>query len=172
MTPGPAQDPGAGPGPGRDRDPAGRPRNSRPRDATGRPLPRGETGAERVPEDLSLPPPEALALAQRLLDTGRPFHAHEVLEASWKQSPESERELWRGLAQVAVGLTHLQRGNARGAVALLRRGADRVSGYAGTPPHGIDAAGIAQAAAGLAAQIEKAGTAAVSSQPRMSLTRS
>ena len=172
MTPGPAQDPGAGAGPGRDRDPAGRPRNSRPRDALGRPLPRGETGAERVPEDLSLPPPEALALAQHLLDSGRPFGAHEVLEASWKQSPEPERELWRGLAQVAVGLTHLQRGNARGAVALLRRGAERVSGYTGTPPHGIDAAGVAQAAAGLAAQIEKAGdTAAVPSQPRMTLTR-
>jgi hypothetical protein len=57
-------------------------------------------------------------------------------------------------------------------VALLRRGADRVSGYTGTPPHGIDAAGVAQAAAGLAAQIETAGdTAGVSSQPRISLTR-
>src|ERR1700729_1879019 len=88
---------------------------------------------------------------------GRPFHAHEVLEASWKQAPEPERELWRGLAQVAVGLTHVQRGNARGAVALLRRGADRVGGYAGAPPHGIDAAGVARTAAGLAAQIETAG---------------
>jgi hypothetical protein len=184
MTPGPAQDPGAdpgagagadpgpGPGPGRDRDPAGRPRNSRPRDALGRPLPRGETGAERVPEDLSLPPPDALALAQRLLDSGRPFGAHEVLEASWKQAPEPERELWRGLAQVAVGLTHVQRGNARGAVALLRRGAERVGGYSGAPPHGIDAAGVARGAAGLAAQIETAGdTAGVSAQPRISLTR-
>jgi hypothetical protein len=172
MTPGPAQDAGPGPSAGRDRDPAGRPRNSRPRDALGRPLPRGETGAERVPEDLSLPPPDALALAQRLLDSGRPFHAHEVLEASWKQAPAAERELWRGLAQVAVGLTHVQRGNARGAVALLRRGAERVSGYSGTPAHGIDAAGVARAAAGLAAQIEAAGdTAAVPFQPRISLTR-
>ena len=178
MTPGPAQDQGPrpaqaqDPGPSRDRDLAGRPRNSRPRDALGRPLPRGETGAERVPEDLTLPPPDALALAQRLLDSGRPFDAHEVLEASWKQAPEPERELWRGLAQVAVGLTHLQRGNARGAVALLLRGADRVSGYTAAPPHGIDAAGIARAAAGLAALIETAGnTAGVSSQPRISLTR-
>ena len=175
MTPGPGRDPdpGAAAGSGRDRDPAGRPRNSRPRDALGRPLPRGEPGAERVPEDLSLPPPDALALAQRLLDSGRPFGAHEVLEASWKQSPEPERELWRGLAQIAVGLTHVQRGNARGAVALLRRGAERVSGYTGAPPHGIDAAGIARDAAGLAVQIETAGdTAAVSSPLRISLTRS
>ncbi len=56
-----------------------------------------------------------------------------------------------------MGLTHVQRGNARGAVALLRRGADRVSGYAAAPPHGIDAAGIARASAGLAGQIEAAG---------------
>ena len=158
-------------GPGRDRDQAGRARNARPRDALGRPLPRGAAGADRVPDDLSLPPEEALALAQHLLDTGRPFHAHEVLEASWKQAPEPERELWRGLAQVAVGLTHMQRGNARGAVALLRRGAERVGGYAAAPPHGIDAAGVARACAGLAGQIEAAGgTGTVSSGLRISLT--
>jgi hypothetical protein len=163
--------PGSG-GPARDRDPAGRPRNARPRDGLGRPLPRGQAGADRVPEDLSLPPAEALALAQDLLDSGRPFHAHEVLEASWKQAPEPERELWRGLAQVAVGLTHAQRGNARGAVALLRRGAERVGGYAAAPPHGIDAAGIARACNQLASQIEADGSArATSPGPRIRLTR-
>ena len=165
MNPGPG-------GPARDRDPAGRPRNARPRDGLGRPLPRGQAGADRVPEDLSLPPAEALALAQDLLDSGRPFHAHEVLEASWKQAPEPERELWRGLAQVAVGLTHAQRGNARGAVALLRRGAERVGGYAAAPPHGIDAAGIARACTGLASQIEAdGGGGAISPGPRIRLTR-
>ena len=56
----------------------------------------------------------------------RPFHAHEVLEAAWKSGPAQERDLWQGLAQIAVGLTHARRGNARGAVALLRRGAERV----------------------------------------------
>ncbi|HEX9355509.1 MAG TPA: DUF309 domain-containing protein [Streptosporangiaceae bacterium] len=163
-----ARDPGAA----RDRDPAGRPRNARPRDALGRPLPRGAAGADRVPDDLALAPAEALALAQHLLDTGRPFHAHEVLEASWKQAPDAERELWRGLAQIAVGLTHAQRGNARGAVALLRRGAERVGGYAADPPHGIDAAGIARASKDLAAQIEAAGdTAVIAPGPGISLAR-
>ena len=66
---------------GRDRDPAGRPRNARPRDGLGRPLPRGALGQERVPDDLVLSPDESLALAQQMLDEGRPFHAHEVLEA-------------------------------------------------------------------------------------------
>ena len=139
----------------RDRDPAGRPRNARPRDALGRPLRRGAAGAERIPDDLALPPAEAIDLAQRLLDTGRPFHAHEVLEASWKQAAEPERALWRGLAQIAVGLTHAQRGNARGAVALLRRGAAQLSEYAAVPPHGLDVAGLIAACTELAAQIGK-----------------
>ena len=75
-----------------------------------------------------------------MIDPGRPFHAHEVLEASWKAAAAGERDLWQGLAQLAVGLTHAQRGNARGAVTLLRRGGQRMAAYAaGTTPHGIDA---------------------------------
>src|SRR5215469_765966 len=144
----------------RDRDPAGRPRNARPRDGLGRPLPRGQTGEERIPDDLAVPPDEALSLAQRLLDSGRPFHAHEVLEASWKAAPPGERELWKGLAQIAVGLTHARRGNATGAAALLRRGGQQVGGYAGTAPHGIDAAAIARQAASLADRIDAGGLAA------------
>ena len=147
-------------GQARDRDPAGRPRNARPRDAFGRPLPRGETGEERIPDDLAVPPEEALSMAQRLLDSGRPFHAHEVLEASWKAAPARERELWRGLAQIAVGLTHAQRGNATGASALLRRGGRRVGDYAGAAPYGIDAGGIARQASGLADRIDADGLAA------------
>ena len=146
---------------GRDRDPAGRPRNARPRDASGRPLPRGAAGEPRVPDDLVLAPGAALALAQRFLDDGKPFQAHEVLEASWKSAPAAERDLWQGLAQVAVGLTHAQRGNPRGAVSLLRRGADRVRGYLGAGetagPHGIDVPGVTGSAARLADRIERDG---------------
>jgi uncharacterized protein len=145
---------------GRDRDAAGRARNARPRDALGRPLPRGATGDQGISDDLVLPPAQALQLAQELLDSDRPFHAHEVLEASWKSAPAAERELWQGLAQIAVGLTHARRGNARGASALLRRGADRVAGYAGAPPHGIDAAGIRRAAREMAARIDRDGAGA------------
>jgi hypothetical protein len=106
-----------------------------------------------------LPPSDALRLAQQLLDDGRPFHAHEVLEASWKTAPPAERDLWQGLAQIAVGLTHARRGNAHGAVALLRRGAQRVAGYAGRAPHGIDAAAVSRAAREAAASIDRAGLA-------------
>jgi uncharacterized protein len=148
----------------RDRDPTGRARNARPRDALGRPLPRGAQGDERIPDGLVLPPAEALELAQDLLDTGRPFHAHEVLEASWKAAPPAERDLWQGLAQIAVGLTHARRGNAPGAVALLRRGGQRVSGYTGAAPYGIDAAAVSRAASELATRIEGEGLVAIGTE--------
>lgn len=138
----------------RERDESGRPRNARPRDALGRPLPRGESGVQGVPEDLALSPRESLREAQRLLDEGHPFHAHEVLEASWKSAPESERDLWQGLAQLAVGLTHALRGNEVGAAAVLRRGADHIAGYADGPPHGLDVAGLLDWARTLAGQLE------------------
>jgi hypothetical protein len=80
---------------------------------------------EPVPEE-ALPPYDALALARELLARGRPFFAHDVLEAAWKAAPAGERLLWQGLAQVCVGLTHLQRGNPVGGARLLRRGADRL----------------------------------------------
>jgi len=142
----------------RDRDPAGRPRNARARDGLGRPLPRGTepgAGESRIPDDLVLPPAEAVRLADELLRTGRPFHAHEVLEASWKNGPGEERDLWQGLAQIAVGLTHAGRGNARGAAALLRRGAQRIGGFGDR--YGMDINHIAASATALADEIAQHG---------------
>jgi predicted metal-dependent hydrolase len=104
-----------------------------------------------------LPPARALKVAQDLLDAGRPFHAHEVLEAVWKAAPSAERDLWQGLAQIAVGLTHALRGNGRGAVALLRRGCDRLDGYARPGPHDVDIDGIQQTCRALAGRIEMTG---------------
>lgn len=135
----------------RDRDDAGRARNARPRDALGRPLPYGAAGEERAPEGVVREPAVALDEAQALLDAGRPFHAHEVLEDAWKSAPEPERQLWRGLAQLAVGLTHAARGNARGGATLLERGAGNLAPYAAAPPHGIDVAGLMSWAQALAA---------------------
>ncbi|HJY69291.1 MAG TPA: DUF309 domain-containing protein [Streptosporangiaceae bacterium] len=186
----------------RDRDPVGRPRNARPRDALGRPLDRAGAGAgtaagvgdgtaagagvgagagagtgvgeDRIPDDLLLAGPDAARLADELLRAGRPFHAHEVLEASWKTGPADERDLWQGLAQIAVGLTHAQRRNARGAVALLSRGVQRVSAYQaaasaaspaaspiGDRPYGIDLAAFLAASDDLAARIDRDGLAGI-----------
>jgi len=156
----------------RDRDPAGRPRNARPRDALGRPLDRGgaaEADQARIADDLVITGADAAALADRLLRQGRPFHAHEVLEAAWKTGPPAERDLWQDLAQIAVGLTHARRGNARGAVTLLRRGAQRVRAYqvpagpgggSGTAgPFGMNLPAVLATADDLAARIQQDGLA-------------
>jgi len=127
----------------RDRDPTGRARNARPRDALGRPLPYGTPGEPRAPEGVVRSPAATLQEAQELLDAGRPFHAHEVFEDAWKTGPDDERDLWRGLAQLAVGLTHAARGNPAGAATLLARAARSLdTAGAAAARHGVDAAGL------------------------------
>lgn len=126
----------------RDRDEAGRARNARPRDGLGRPLPYGAAGVERQPEGITRSASETLREGQRLLDDGLPFHAHEVFEDAWKTGPEDERNLWRGLAQLAVSVTHAARGNSAGAESVLQRGLGNIQSYADDPPHGIDVAGL------------------------------
>jgi predicted metal-dependent hydrolase len=79
-----------------------------------------------------------------------PFHAHEVLEDAWKAADEPERALWRGMAQLAVGLTHVARGNGTGGAALLERGVGNIEPYRADPPYGIDVAGLVRWASALA----------------------
>ncbi|MFE9621690.1 DUF309 domain-containing protein [Streptomyces sp. NPDC006527] len=146
----------------RDRDGEGRARNARPRDGLGRPLPYGAAGVARQPEGVVRTPEETVAEAQALLNAGKPFHAHEVFEDAWKSGPEAERTLWRGLAQLAVGLTHAARGNVTGGARLLRRGAGALEEWAGAAerrrPHGIDLAGLARWARELAETVEHSAT--------------
>ena len=104
----------------RDRNEQGRAQQARPRDALGRPLPYGAEGVEPISEE-PLSPEATLGYARELLDEGRPFAAHEALEVRWKSCPDYERELWQGLAQLCVGLTHQARGNAVGASRLVER---------------------------------------------------
>ncbi|MEV5595672.1 DUF309 domain-containing protein [Streptomyces sp. NPDC052496] len=150
----------------RDRDVEGRARNARPRDGLGRPLPYGAPGVARQPEGVERSPREALTEAQDLLDRGLPFHAHEVLEDAWKTAPEPERQLWRGLAQLAVGLTHAARGNAKGGAALLLRGAGAIAPYADTVPYDIDVDGLTAWARDLADRLDGP-VAAAGNAPRL-----
>jgi hypothetical protein len=128
--------------PERDRDESGRPRSTRPRDALGRPLPPGSDGVPRIPDELDLTPAETLGYAQDLLDRGLAFNAHEVLEAAWKNGPDDEKTLWQALAQLAVGITHIQRGNVKGAVTVLRRASAGLAQNDKPAPHAIDVAGL------------------------------
>lgn len=126
----------------RDRDGAGRPRNARPRDRLGRPLPYGSPDSGRQTEGEIRSPEQTPELAQGLLDADLPFQAHEVFEDAWKLSTGSDRALWKGLAQLAVGSTHLARGNRRGGEALLRRGCAAIAPFRDERPHGIDVSGV------------------------------
>nr|EIF93914.1 hypothetical protein [Streptomyces tsukubensis NRRL18488] len=100
-------------------------------------------------------PRETLETAQKLLDEGKPFHAHEVFEDAWKSRPEPERDLWQGLAQLAVGLTHAARGNAQGGVTLLQRGAERIAGYG--DPYDVDVSGLTAWARDLTERLARGG---------------
>jgi hypothetical protein len=123
----------------RDRDSQGRARQARPRDRLGRPLPYDGEGVEPVSEE-PLPPMATISYAHELLADGRPFSAHEVYEARWKAGPDSERELWQGLAQLCVGITHAERGNRTGALRLIGRARRRLETYSATggPVYGLD----------------------------------
>ncbi|HVF20392.1 MAG TPA: DUF309 domain-containing protein [Mycobacteriales bacterium] len=159
--------------PDRPRDDTGRPRNARPRDITGAPLPPGtptpwrERLAVQDRED-SLPPDDALVEAERLILGGAPFYAHEVLEGPWHLAAEPERRFWQGLAQIAVGLTHVQRGNPGGAVVILRRAADNLDGYA-DGLHGVGTHRLVRTARELADRVEVAGATDVLSASDLEL---
>lgn len=112
----------------RDRDPGGRPRNARPRDALGRPLPR-DAAPEHVEEDLPDDPEALLTIGVEHFNAQRFFQAHEAWETAWHAAPEPERDFWQGITQIAVGFTHVQRGNLRGSRTLLERGATKIERY-------------------------------------------
>ena len=147
-------------------------RDPRPRDSLGRPLAR-DSGVAVEPDPTALAPADSLAAAQALLDSGRAFRAHEVLEAIWKATDGADRELWRGLAQLAVGVTHAQRGNARGATALLRRATATLQPWDAAAPYSVDVAGLRAWALSVAAAIEASGRADAigASAPMPSLVR-
>ncbi|OYO09747.1 hypothetical protein CGZ94_17965 [Enemella evansiae] len=133
----------------RDRDEQGRARNARPRDGLGRPLPHGAEGVPRLGEGVIRSPRESLSEASEQLLAGRPFHAHEVFEDAWKSRPDSERELWKPLAQLMVALTHAARGNATGADRLRQRSLAALAAYPDPRPYGLDLAAVAELVAGL-----------------------
>ncbi|GAA2065033.1 DUF309 domain-containing protein [Williamsia deligens] len=152
----------------RDRDEHGRAHNARPRDRLGRPLPHGAIGEDPPGpgDDVTLTAPGSLALAQELLDTGWPFRAHEILEATWKLAPDEERALWKGLAQLAVGATHAARGNTVGARRLLLRGRDAIAPF-DSPPEDIDVTGLCTWVADSLATLDRVDDAVELSSPRL-----
>jgi predicted metal-dependent hydrolase len=97
-----------------------------PRTDPGQP---GELPPGRTPP---LDPDEIDRLFRRgvaLFNGVRYWHAHEAWETLWRAAPEEERPFYQGLIQVAAGLLHLQRRNARGARNKLAEGLAKLRPY-------------------------------------------
>src|SRR6266513_5772576 len=103
---------------------------SRPRDPLGRPLPWDAQTQLQLPDFDARTIDENPELGRPFVREGNWFGAHEAWETAWKQARGTgEEELFKGLSQMGAGYVHLLRGNAHGAMTLLRRGARRVKGY-------------------------------------------
>src|SRR5213080_4208312 len=118
------------PKPGRPRDPDAPPKPKRPRDELGRPLPHEAENKLQLEDYDSLSLEENHRLGIAHLNAGRFFPAHEAWETCWKQAKGTDdAEFFKGLSQLGAGYVHYLRGNAHGAVTLLRRAAGRISRY-------------------------------------------
>ena len=88
---------------------------------------------DRRPSALEpLPPEEAERVFRRgvaLFNQARYWHAHEEWERLWRSSDDTNRDFYQGLIQVAAGLLHLQRRNARGARNKLGEGLAKLRRY-------------------------------------------
>lgn len=139
-------------------------RGAPPRDRYGRPLPRGsedELGGAASPEQVVRSTREACRRGIALFDRGRFFEAHEFFEYVWKADDVAERDrrFWKGVTQVAVGCCHAQRGNDRGALAVLERAVDHLRRFP-SPHRGIDTKALIAAARDVAAQVRRCGASA------------
>jgi predicted metal-dependent hydrolase len=74
------------------------------------------------------PPKEFLEYFD-LFNAGDYFEAHEILEDLWVMTPGLERNFYKGLIMLAVGLLHAERGNARGAQGVLTGALEHLDPY-------------------------------------------
>lgn len=128
----------------------------RPRDRYGRPLPWGARDElpgrkERTPRPATAATTFDAAVAR--FDAERFFEAHEHFLHLWRwHADPQDRGFWQGVAQVATGCVHIQRGNAAGARRLLARAEHNLAGYP-SPHRGVDTGALTRAARGLAARV-------------------
>jgi len=124
----------------------------RPRDELGRPQ-AWDAENRLVLEDFdNLPLERNHELGREHARAGRWFPAHEAWETAWKQARNTdEAEFFKGLSQMGAGYVHLFRGNAHGAVTLLRRAAGRIGRY----PEGQRGVPTQALAARLLADVER-----------------
>jgi uncharacterized protein len=115
--------------------PARRRKADLPRDGLGRLRAPGEPDAMahlRGLADRLDGPEDAFARGAALFDAQRYFEAYVHFTAAWKLDRPAG---YRGLAMVAGGLCHVQRGNLRGARTVIAKGREELRG---TTPPGVD----------------------------------
>ena len=67
--------------------------------------------------------PSALFLeGVELFNAGQFYRQHEVFEEHWMEDERPVRDLYQGILQIGVAFHHVERGNYRGAIKMLRRG--------------------------------------------------
>jgi hypothetical protein len=87
-------------------------------------LPRGRTAPLDAAEQHEL-----LRTGVALFNGLRYWHAHEAWETLWRAASDEDRDFYQGLIQIAAGLLHLQRRNARGARNKLAEGLEKLAKY-------------------------------------------
>lgn len=102
-----------------------------------------------------------------LFNEQRFFEAHEAFEDVWNAADldQRDRDFWKGVTQVAVGCCHAQRGNGRGALALLERAAGYLERYP-SPHCGIDTAALISLTSTVAGQVRQHGASSALDFPK------
>ncbi|BBL79800.1 hypothetical protein RxyAA322_16540 [Rubrobacter xylanophilus] len=102
------------------------------------------------------PPASALKGIEEF-NRGEFYECHEHLEEAWRAETRRIRYLYQGILQVGVGFHHLQNGNWRGALALLRRGIERLREFE-PEALGIDVSALVRESAACLAELERLGS--------------
>jgi len=109
--------------------------------------------AMRQPDDA---PPAELLQAIKEFNGGLWFECHETLEELWVGAKGELRDFYQGLLQLAVAQHHWRNGNFKGALTLLRGGAELLSRVAPVR-QGVDVAGLGAGAGRLHAELSRLG---------------
>ncbi len=78
------------------------------------------------PEGWDDQPSELFLQGVALFNAGQFYKQHDVFEKHWMEDPRPIRDLYQGVLQIGVALHHVETGNYRGAVKMLRRGLPRL----------------------------------------------
>ena len=98
--------------------------------------------------------PEGLERGLELFNRGHYWEAHEAWEAAWTPDRHGpDRDLYKGLIQVAAGCLHYGRANRRGAVNKWRSGARLLRVYVPSR-YGLDLARLVAEVEALLAAME------------------